>query len=527
MNGITILIWITIAIIGIIAIVVVKMHYADKELETSEKSMIPNTNGLSGILSSRKDKVDKAISSSSHHEPNKSLYGNKKSVSHDSDAYIVPEVNDSKLKDFEYESENQILINYGNEVKKFQEPIKQNQMDIMTQNNKEEKTELKDLFTIDELIKESKRKDSEREKESQSIKKDDDLTEIKESIKQRQESKVQEPLIEEIVNESESIDEPHIEEIINESESVDEPHIEEIINESDTIEELLNETTGESAEDIFEDSESETPFASQKEIEEAITSASLESEEEIESISEETNITDVLLDSNEEEAEIPEEEIKEPALKSPSKIGESKEDDFGAPIENTNLFESDEYKMDLDYRKDLDKITNKIRSSKIFQEVKGKLTQESEEIPQSEEVYGEVEETYIRNVNEYDDFEPIINETHIDYEEPQDDFIEITDDQRLRQENTRKVFNIAKNSSPDIEISEPKISPIKEKPSRDNIKLTLNNNEVVLKKGDEIIFNHDGETYSSQVYAINGDDISVRYRRKNITIKPKDVKKIY
>jgi hypothetical protein len=49
----------------------------------------------------------------------------------------------------------------------------------------------------------------------------------------------------------------------------------------------------------------------------------------------------------------------------------------------------------------------------------------------------------------------------------------------------------------------------------------------VLKKGDEIIYNHLGETYSSQVYAINGDDISVKYRRQNITIKPSDVKKIY
>ena len=55
----------------------------------------------------------------------------------------------------------------------------------------------------------------------------------------------------------------------------------------------------------------------------------------------------------------------------------------------------------------------------------------------------------------------------------------------------------------------------------------MGNADIVLKKGDEIIFRHDGETYSSQVYAINGDDISVRYRRKNITIKPEDVKKIY
>ena len=206
MNGITILIWITIAIIGIIAIVIVKMHYSDEELESGEKSIIPSAKSLSGILESRKEKVNSQsnfMNSFSQQKTNKSLYGNRTSVSKDDDAYIVPEVNDNSAKNIEYESENQVLINYGNEVKKFQEPIKQNQMDIMNQNNKEEKTELKDLFTIDELIKESKRKDSEREKESQNISKDDDLTEIKESIKQRKEgTTIQEPLIEEIINES-------------------------------------------------------------------------------------------------------------------------------------------------------------------------------------------------------------------------------------------------------------------------------------------------------------------------------------
>ena len=54
----------------------------------------------------------------------------------------------------EYESQNQVLVDYGTTVEKFQEPIKQSQMDIMSQNNdpKPEKHELKDLFTIDELI---------------------------------------------------------------------------------------------------------------------------------------------------------------------------------------------------------------------------------------------------------------------------------------------------------------------------------------------------------------------------------------
>ena len=87
-------------------------------------------------------------------------------------------------------------------------------------------------------------------------------------------------------------------------------------------------------------------------------------------------------------------------------------------------------------------------------------------------------------------------------------------------------MGMAKNS-PEPELAKPIIGEIKDKPSRDNIKVTIGNAEFVNKKGDEIIFNHQGETYSSQVYAIKGDDIHVRYRRQNITIKPEDVKKVY
>jgi hypothetical protein len=333
-------------------------------------------------------------------------------------------------------------------------------MDIMTQNNKDT-TELKDLFTIDELIKESKRKDSEREKESQTIKREEDaeLDELKESIK----NKTEEPLIEEIINE----------------------------DKQETIGDLIKET----------EESSETPsVASQKDVEEAISSASEESEEVIE-ISEDEGITESLLNQELED------EIEEPALKTPSKVDEK---------DNTNLSGGDDT-MDLDYRKDLDKFANKIKGSKIYQEVKEKLVQEPEEV--------EDPETYIRNVNEYDIYEPIINERHIDFDADYNQLHEMDDDQRLRQENTRRVFNLAKNS-PEPEMAHPKPS-IKNKPSRENIKIELNNSEVVLKKGDEIIYNHLGETYSSQVYAINGDDISVKYRRQNITIKPSDVKKIY
>ena len=190
---------------------------------------------------------------------------------------------------------------------------------------------------------------------------------------------------------------------------------------------------------------------------------------------------------------------------------------FGAPLEESELFTSDEDEMnDLDYRKDLAKITNTIKKSKLLQDVKEKLNPESEEIPR-------VDETYIRNANEYEEYEPIINETHADYDASYEEYHR-AQDQRLRQDNTRKVFNMSKN---EIENPTSRINPIKSKPARDNIKIKISNSEYVLKKGDEIIFNYAGETYSSQVYAINGDDISVKYRRKNVTIKAEDVKKIY
>ena len=203
-------------------------------------------------------------------------------------------------------------------------------------------------------------------------------------------------------------------------------------------------------------------------------------------------------------------EISEPTLKTPSKVNENKDDELGTSIDDAK-----EDNMDLDYRKDIDKVKNKIKGSKIFQEVKDKLSQDSE-VPDTPQ------EEFIRNVNEYYEYEPIINETHVDYDATYEEY----HDQRLRQENTLRVFNKSEKSV-EPELAKPRIGEIKNKPSRDNIKVNINNNELVLKKGDEIIFNHDGETYSSQVYAINGDDISVRYRRKDIKIKPSDVKKIY
>lgn len=538
MNGITILIWVTIAIIAIIAIILVKLHYRGKELENDEGSILEDAESLTKVFSSGKSMLSKDNDDNSNNPTNlnqskpKSLKSENSSTSN---VYYeepaIYEVDNTTYENIEYESQNQVLVDYGTTVEKFQEPIKQSQMDIMSQNNdpKPEKHELKDLFTIDELIKESKRKDSEREKEAyKNDSEDKELAELKESIKQKQEEKNIEEIIDDIPEET-------IQDILNETEeettaetiteSAEEETITETITESteeETIAEVINEpvseeTKSDSVPETVESSESEeskieAPTVTSQDIEEAITTASEESKEEVESISESAGITDALLNDNEKE------EIKEPNLKTPTKIKEDYK--FGEDLKDEKVF--GEYDSDLDYRKDLDKITNTIKGSKIFKNVKEKLTFEE---PEEEEV---IEEEFIRNVNEYEeDFAPIINETHADYatyeEYHKHDF-----EEPIVPEETPKAFDMIQTTpEPQPEIKESRIAPIKEKPSRDNIKIKLNNNEVVLKKGDEIIYNHQGETYSSQVYAINGNDISVKYRRKNIVIKPSDVKKVY
>ena len=540
MNGITILIWIIIAIIGIAAAIMVKKHYNGDKLTNSVEPKLNDTERTNSILNSGKNILSRNHdnSESAHIQPNKYDYDNIENNAPLNDIYEEPAVyeveNNANLhNNVKYESQNQVLIDYGNTVEKFQEPIKQSQMDIMTQNNNE-KHELKDLFTIDELIKESKRKDSEREKETRNAEDDKEINELKESIKQKQENKTDDALIEEIIaNEEETITQ-----LINETEEKpEEKTASNIITETkeetkeETISNIITETpeTSEPEETVndlisseidveekIESKDSETPIVTSQDIEEAITTASQEVKEEPESISESAGITDVLLDNVENKT--PKDEIKEPILKTPTKVDETKSSyESGAGINSNN--NDNKYDSDLDYRKDLAKITNTIKGSKLFKDVKDRLTLDEPEAPH-------IEEDFIRNVNEYDDdFAPIINETHSDFEATYEEYHRADFDDGLRQENSEKVFSIIKDT-PEKPV-ESSIPSIKEKPSRDNIKIQINNNEVVLKKGDEIIFNHLGETYSSQVYSINGDDISVKYRRQNITIKPSDVKKVY
>ena len=544
MNGITIIIWVIIAIIAIIAIIMVKLHYKEDKLANNDGTTLENSESRNKIINAGKNFLSRNNndSQSTHNQLNQDYSDDLVNNISFNDIYEEPVVyevenNNNTYNNIEFESQNQVLINYDNTVEKFQEPIKQSQMDIMTQNNNpnNEKHELKDLFTIDELIKESKRKDSERKRETHSDD-DEEINELKESIKQRQEKNSEENLIEEITGNEEETNTELINETKNEVADAKEEKTEtinDIINETDKAETVEEETINDliGSDDASEEKvetenvDSETPIITSQDIAEAINTASQEAEEEPESISESSGITDILLDNTEEEA--PEEEIKEPILKTPTKVDESKSDyEFGADINDGDVF--GKYENDLDYRKDLAKITNTIKGSKIFKDVKERLvvSEPKQEPEYNNFEYNNLEENFIRNVNEYeDDYAPIINETHADFEATYEEFHKDEFDEGLRQENTKKVFEIIKDT-PKKPV-ESKIGSIKDKPSRDNLKIQINNNEVVLKKGDEIIFNHLGETYSSQVYAINGDDISVKYRRQKITIKPSDVKKVY
>ncbi|MDO5861186.1 hypothetical protein, partial [Methanobrevibacter sp.] len=455
MNGITILIWITIAIIGLIAAILVKLHYNGKQLETEDGSILEDAGSITNVFSKGQELLSRNKNDSNPAQLNQSKSNNIDSTPISfNDIYEEPaayEVENDTYENIEYESQNQVLINYDDTVEKFQEPIKQSQMDIMSQNNDlNEKHELKDLFTIDELIKESKRKDSEREKEAlKTDEEDSELEELKESIKQKQEEKNIEQIIDELPEET-------IQDILSETST------EESSESEETISDLINETSSDVVDETKQETKIETPTITSQDIEEAISTASKESEEEVESISESAGITDALLNNEESETQ---EVIKEPILKSPTKVTDDYK--FGADIDDGNVF--GEYANDLDYRKDLAKITNTIKGSKIFKDVKDKLKSEPVEEPEIED---NIEETFIRNVNEYEDeFTPIINETHADYEATYEDYHNADYDQRMRQENSRKVFNIVNTPK----TTESKIGTIKEKPARDNIKIQLNN----------------------------------------------------
>ena len=566
MNQTLLIVWAAIALIGIIAIIIVKIYFKDKESKKIEYENITTKNPLQEMVSeknnSKKQERGKSISNyfSKEEEPDITLRKEGTKAEKEFNPYIVPE-NTIPNKNISYSSQNQVLVNYDGTVQKFQEPITESQRDIMNKRNEEtpdisfkktteNKHELKDLFTIDELIKESKRKDDEREKESQTIKREaEDNSDIKESIKKNKEAKEKEENTDAEDIKS-SIEKMHEIAAAIKSTGNDNLTPQSTASQKDITEAINTATTeNEKEEEVPEISETKsiTDAVIKKEPEEETTvQESLPIEEKVENIEEEKpeikekteNIKETIPEIKEKTESIKEaipgsEEIKTPSLKTPTKIeedsisilsGADEDYEFGASIDSSNLFEDENGELsDLDYRKDLAKFTNTIKNSSIVKDIREKLAPEQEEEDTLNEDFIRNVNSYTEEANEYyDEYAPIINETHVDYIEP-------TPEEELRQENTRKVFNNAKSNvvEENSSLNEEKIPKPKEIPEKSSLKITINNNEEVLRKGDEIIFIHDGETYSSKVYSINGDDIKVRYRRQNITIKPKDIKKIY
>jgi hypothetical protein len=572
MNQTLLLVWACIAIIGVIAIIIVKLYYGDKEKEELNYSDISTKTPLQEMVSENKQKNRRP---QEHTNPNSNYFSREEEPSislrsegtqprQEFEPYIVPERNENIIpnRNISYSSQNQVLVQYDNHVQKFQEPITETQRDIMNQNNDNEsnsspsetgesKHELKDLFTIDELIKESKRKDDERDRESKTINKETpDNSDIKESIKKNKEAKARENDDNGDDDIQESIDKMHeIAEAIKSTKK--ERETSSSVATQKDISEAIDEATNENEEEIPEISQTnsitdavikkdDTKEKEETTVQETLPIEEEKVEEEITPEIEEEIVPEIEENAQEEKVEsigdaIPESEgIKSPTLKSPTKVeedsisilpGADEDYEFGASIDSSNLFEDENGELsDLDYRKDLAKFTNSIKNSSIVKDIRGRFSSDEEEVD-------EVNEDFIRNVNSYteesyeyyDDYAPIINETHVDYVEP-------TPEEQLRQENTRRVFNNAKSNAVEEEIVEPNAESLptpKPVPEKSSLKVVINSNEEVLRKGDEIIYNHDGETYSSKVYAINGDDIKVRYRRQNITIKPKDIKKIY
>ena len=58
-------------------------------------------------------------------------------------------------------------------------------------------------------------------------------------------------------------------------------------------------------------------------------------------------------------------------------------------------------------------------------------------------------------------------------------------------------------------------------------KILIGGNYYDIKVGDEIIFNYNGESYSSKILEIKHENIRVKYRAQEKWISFSDVKKIF
>lgn len=564
MPGHTGLIIFNIFLIGVIAIIIVKLYYRKSEgPKTLSKQDPEETFSFTEAISSRKNLFSSKNDSLTENVSENNFFNNKQKPSKPRSSkqpQYFQRKKENIYREEQLPRQEQVIrqaprhqevkatqeeniysfdkINFADRptgVIKTEAPITKEHRDIMTNHvdkiveteearieedlKKKEETkedsELKDLFTIDELIKESKRKDEERKNESENIKRKS------EEIKNKSSTKNDEPTIaEELETENSAKEESTIADEIEKEVEAEKPEEENINDTLDNSDEVIGTPT------------LKTPTKVEKSINDIINDTV--EEEAIEETSEdqnkpvdETNIDDI--------------EVITP-----------EEDTFGTPIEDSGLFDEEyeetpfneapeeeyneslfnekptkeEYEdyNELDYRKDLDKIKNKVKSSKLFNDFKNKIQEYREE---KEEGSTDDEEDFIRNISYYDNATRYENdfETYGNSYEPIEPIA--PSEQEIREENTRNLINITREHSSPQQTTNVAKSESSSGPARTSIKININNNETVLKKNDEIIFKYNGDTYSSKVYSIIGNDITVKFRGKRVKIKPSDVKKVF
>ncbi|MDL2246611.1 hypothetical protein LJB96_03235 [Methanobrevibacter sp. OttesenSCG-928-K11] len=529
----TLIIIINIAIIGIIASVIVKLYYKDEESKNKQSNDLGTSNDsqFQNVISSTRNAVtqtkDKITGKKENTENrtqeahnNVSNYFNGESSNSlsktgkipDDDTFIIPESKKytSWEEPREIETEDSTIAS-----KVFQEPIEDKHRDIISKaQNKEEYIKLDD---------ESTKPLKDRVEEIKKLK-DDETTEF-------------------ISNEEfmpiDDVKKDNISPNIAESKiSTDDEDLKDLFNIDELIEKAKEKDN--TAINISENKEPKTDIEEIEKITEK-TEIGISNEdqipktdiEEIEEVFDKNENSIDIIDIDEDSKENILPKYETPSLKEDTPTSEKKttedmndsgfiegkkyyeegvnlfenkeapEDEFGKPLNENDIFgESDVDPLGFSDLKD------SVKNSKIFKNVKGfaedKLIDKNPRRPDDE---------FIRNVKSYD-----IEEEPKNLED------------KLREENTRKIFNLTQEDdsiTPEtIDNSKKPLKKAKKVPiSQNSITVNINNNEELIKKGDSIIFNYNGESYSSRLINIRGDDLEVKYRGKTVLIKPSDVKK--
>lgn len=470
------LILIIIFIICVISIIIVKLYYR-KHSEADRDIKIFNRSPDGGYIARKNhEETEQIISQQPSYEndqyypmeqntfyPKQQVRANPYEVNPTN--YYKPITNNIKegdtMKDAKETEEKAVAEKISEEPKEVdQSTKKETYTEIAEEQPKTNDKDLKDLFTIDELIKESKRKskvasapktekkgDSSSKKEIPTFLTQEEREKIKNNISKAENEIKSTKASEELEESVEEVENENIKDVLDKSVSpISSPILKSPKKSTDKpVNEVIKDTVAEKIDEI-------QPQVDQSTKKETYTEIAEEQPEYVDQPLENGMFAEAIIDNDEEE---------------------------------------DEYD-DLDYRKDLARITDKVKNSKLFTNVKDKLS------PPVEEDDPSIDEEFIRNVRSYDE-----NGDDDEFGEPV----------------------MYEPEGPKIETA--KDLHIKEVPNTDRIQVKINNNDATLKKGDEIIYKYNGDTYSSKVFDIMGDDITVRFRGKQITIKPGDVKKIF